>query len=208
MNYSKNKFIAVAVIAGVSGIFGTFSFLGINDGPENNSNLETLGIGAYVTVKAYHEDGTLFQKWEGHNELTNHFRSILVGCITGAFDSNFNFSSCDINGRGVSVFGEGQSGDGNDNISRGQEANFQLVPEGCDEFFAGSCTGWSLEAVFDFNDLDCTPDVDCYDLTLIHSYGLSEDSVFPTINNIAIEPGIPVERNDRIVVTMDFEIPS
>ena len=197
-NYKIGGIVAIAVVVSIVGTLAITSF-------QTNIDVQTqsIGIGAFVTVKAYHEDGTLFQKWEGHNDLFPTAQNALVGCITGLDTTPLGYASCDlsITELKLRVISEADSSSetiiGNPIIS--------LIPEGCDtNNTANLCSGWTMDATFDFNTLVCTPTVDCVKAKELETF---RDGGF-SFNAVFINPEIPIVPNDRLVVTMDFDVPA
>ncbi|MGD8299714.1 MAG: hypothetical protein PVG77_03295, partial [Nitrosopumilaceae archaeon] len=87
MEYRLKIGIIVA-IAFVAGIVGTLSFASYETQteyvlPQSNPADENIGLGAYVIVEAYHEDGTLFHTFEGQNNLTALTLNAISSCATG-----------------------------------------------------------------------------------------------------------------------------
>jgi len=200
-NYKISGIIAIAV---VSSIVGTLALTDFETNSDSNTQTQSIGIGAYVTVRAYHEDGTLFQNFEEHNELTDMTINALVACITGLDTTPSRWDTC--------VFGVHriQLGlfDGFTATSVVQDAIVSPTPENCDfdtEVESDLCTGWTMETTFDFADLSCTENVDCPEAFVLSANTVNIPANFNTID---IDPSIPIVPNDRLVITMDFTIPS
>jgi len=193
--YKISGIVAIAVVAA---IVGTLAFTSYEISSDSNTQTQSIGIGAYVTVEAYHEDGTLFQKWEGHNVLTGLGRNALVSCITGLDTTPFGFSSCDLSINKIELETRSEEDNGIDLIL--EEATISLIPEGCNP--SNDCTGWDMVGMFDFDTLDCTPTVDCFKIINVRS-----STGLITFNAFIVEPNISIVPNDRVAVTMTFDVP-
>lgn len=198
LNFKISGIIAIAVVAAV---VGTLAFTSFETNSNQNSQTQSVGIGAYVTVEAYHEDGTMFQKWEGYNDLTSSAQNALVACITGLDTTPFGHSSCNLGVDSIKIATTPQ--DGPPRVFVTELAEVSLKPDGCNTSTLGpGCTGWEMKSTFDFESLSCTPEVDCLDLFGLNAFG--ETTPF---NLITIEPNIIIIPNDRLVVIMNFTIP-
>lgn len=198
LNYKIGGIVAIAIVASIVGTLAFTSFQTNSD-----SQTQSIGIGAFVTIEAYHGDGTLFQKWEGHNALSVFARNALVGCITGLDDTPGAFESCNLGVDSLFITEEFQDGSGGQGGAL--LAEITPKPDGCNlggqpsEF----CTGWEMKVTKDFESLNCTPTVDCVDIIGLGSYSAYVGNDFNTVEF----PVIPIEPNDRLVVTMTFDIP-
>ena len=149
-NYKIGGIVAIAVIAAIAGTLTITSFQTNSD-----SQTQSIGLGAYVTVEAYHEDGTLFQEWKGHNDLSPVLRNALVSCITGFDTAPAGFDKCNFNINAGSILIQKQN---SGEFTRNNEvAQVNLTPENCDTDFLpleeDFCTGWTMKATFDFDEL-------------------------------------------------------
>ena len=195
--------ITAVVVAFSVGFYVSPSFLVQSD----SDHVQTLGIGANVVVEAYHEDGTLFQKWEGQNDLTIEARNALISCIAGVSATPFIFNSCILNIDDLRVQTITQ-----DTFMTGflvEVATLTLLPTGCSIIdLMPPCTGWELVGVFDFPSAligNCTPTVDCVDVNTASAVDAETSIKF--FNTVEIVPAIPIAPNDRLVVTMTFDVP-
>ncbi len=199
-NFKIGSIVAIAVVAA---IVGTLAFTSYETNSDSPSYTQSVGIGAYVTVEAYHEDGTLFHKWEGHNALSFGSRNSLVACNTGLDNTPNPFGSCqfDINQIGLSI--QNQIDDSFVLDAYTESSTLLPTPDNCDfDVFNNPCTGWTMISTFDFDQLSCTETVDCINVTSASSKG----DIFQ-FNVVLLEPSIPIIPNDRLVVTMNFTIP-
>ncbi len=200
-NYKITGLVAIAVVAAIVGTLTFTSF-------QNNSDLQTqsIGIGAYVTVEAYHEDGTLFQKWEGHNELVAAFRNALVYCITGQGNTPPNIGNCDMDFDSIIIIDENLGPPPQGPVLSSQ---ITFTPENCSvqaTLEIDQCTGWIMTSTFDFDTLSCDPNgSDCPKISDLIAFSSVNNSI---LNSVALDPPINIVPNDRLVVTMDFTIPS
>ena len=86
-----------------------------------------------------------------------------------------------------------------------------MVPENCDDSNNPNfrnCVGWAVVGEFLVPPGDpCTINVDCSELRDLstRSIRFQFDRVY--FNDIVIQPVIPVQPLDRLVVTMNFEVP-
>ena len=210
--FGKMKKSSKYVIAGITAVAVAFS-VGFYVSPSflvqsDSDHVQTLGIGANVVVEAYHEDGTLFQKWEGHNDLDVFARNALVSCITGVSATPTGYNSCILNIDDLRIQFISQ-----DTFTTGflqQAATLTLLPTGCSTTSISSvCNGWELVSTFDFNAaagfVSCTPTVDCIDVNAASAVDLGTSTKF--FNTVLIIPAIPIVPNDRLVVTMTFDVP-
>jgi len=199
-NYKIGGIFAIAVVAA---IVGTLAITSFQTNSDSNTQTQSIGIGAYVTVEAYHEDGTLFQKWEGHNALDNRARNALVGCITGLGTTPPGFLTCNLNVSEMTIFELPQ--DGSSQIFHNEIAVITLKPDLCDVNEADNlCTGWEMKSIFDYDTLSCTSGVDCLDVVAAGAASTTTTN----FNTVPITPVIAIEPNDRLVVTMIFDIPA
>ncbi len=200
-NYKITGLVAIAVVAAIVGTLTFTSF-------QNNSDLQTqsIGIGAYVTVEAYHEDGTLFQKWEGHNDLNVYFRNALVFCITGQGNNPPFIGSCDMDFDSILI----NDTDGDTPFtSETQSSQITFTPENCDPSSSRIqllCTGWIMTSTFDFDTLSCDPNgSDCPKIIQLAAVSAVH---LGTLNFFNLDSIINIVPNDRLLVTMEFTIPS
>lgn len=194
-NYKIGGIVTIAIVAAV---VGTLAFT--SSQTNSDSQTQSIGIGAYVTVEAYHEDGTLFQKFEGHNLLTETSRNSLVACITGLDTTPIGFSSSCVGNVNKLLLRTVYQ---NNSTLRGEvtDAIVSPTPENCDfDDIANLCTGWTMKGTFDFDQLDCTDTVDCLTASQVSAKGVN------SFNILDIDPIIFIVPNDRIAVTMNFTI--
>jgi len=198
-NFKIGGIFAIAVVAA---IVGTLAFTSFQTNSDSNTNTQSIGIGAFVTVEVFNEDGDLSHTWEGHNMLSTEAQNALVKCITGLDSAPFGFDSCVLGVDTIRI------------IAHHEATNVQLpvidkvgtisgIPATCTEGFQKNCTGWSIEATFDFDTLDCTPTVDCIKVTQLITINPPAGGF-----NFVNPPPIPIEPNDRLVVSLTFDIPT
>ena len=210
---NKLKIGAIVVVAFVAGIIGTLSFTSF-DNMEITADSdvspfdESLSIGAYVTVEAYHADGTLYHSWDGHNLLGQAYQNALVGCISGLDTTPSHQITCTKFFDTLALTLRNQSSNavvplGAINTLTPSVAG---LPENCifDHGGQDRCTGWQLEGTFDFAGLDCDAGVNCFNATNTYSSINATNAYF---NTITLDEQIPIGPDDRLIVTMDFSIP-
>jgi hypothetical protein len=209
---NKLKIGLIVAIAFVAGIAGTLSFASFDNSqnvtPQTQPPNQNVGIGAYVIVEAYREDGTLYQKFEGHNALTNLYRNVIVGCTTGLAISPGQFESCNIHANQIILTIHNQTDDSIINPRPIENGTIVELPNGCVSESANgpdNCSGWELTGTFDFNDLSCTPEADCLYVSQISS-GNWTDTYARNINFIDLNPDISIAPNDRLFVNMTFNV--
>jgi len=176
--------VAIVMFAG-----GFFSYSMIEQHNENSLS-QSLAIGGYGIVKAYHTDGTLFYEWEGHNALTPIGINALVGCITGLATTPSGFR-CDT-GMTIKMFLNGPA-----NFHESTQTIQTLVPAGCDIISPNYCNGWNTRGTFDFSSLVCTPGVDC------PSFDKVKAGANNPFNELNVTPQ-EVTPGDIVVVTITF----
>jgi hypothetical protein len=201
LRYTIGGVVAVVLV----GILGTVAFTDIQSDPL--SQTQSVGIGAYVTVEAYHEDGTMFQKWEGHNALQPFARNAIASCITGLDETpSAGAFGCRMDITDIGLHVASQIDNALDIQTYSKNAVVTLTPTACDpdsNSINSICTGWTMKSTFDFNQLSCTPNVDCINVKT----AVSKASNNFEFNRIELNPEVPIIPNDRLVITMDFEIP-
>ena len=198
-NFKIGGIVAIAVVAA---IVGTLAFTSYETNSDSNTNTQSIGIGAFVTVEVFNEDGDLSHTWEGHNALTEEGRNFIARCITGINSSNCPLSPNDIQFK----FHGGSTSFSITTL----DATMTLTPDGCLGSF--DCTGWKLEQTLDYSGTflpdPCESGVDCVVLDKLFSgANLNPFLQFNVIDVGAVEPPVPFVPNDRLVITMNFEIP-
>jgi len=190
--------VGIAFLAGIAGTL-SFSNLGSNS---NSTYSQSVGLGANVLVEIVREDGSK-ETWEGHNELQSWSRNYLVSCITGVDETPDNIGDCVFGADDISI--ELDEGEGT-YLSGYEIGDITLLPEGCStDDSLNFCTGWTISAVFDFINLNCDEGVDCPILKGVVSGDGSTGWYF---NYFAVDPNKEILPNDRVLVQMDFDIPS
>lgn len=204
-NYKIGGIVAIAVVAA---IVGTLAFTSFQTNSDSNTQTQSIGIGAFVTVEVFDEDGNLDQTWEGHNKLGDFTRGVMVLCFSGTFQDETLCSF--INTDNVILFLGNPGQQATDEIVADSTV-LTLAPETClsgDFNTALNCTGWTVIGTYDVPPGPaCTEGVDCQELREIATSmeQLSTGSLF--FNTILLQPFIIVEPGDRVIVTMNFEIP-
>jgi len=206
-NFKIGSIVAIAVVAT---IVGTLAFTSFETNSDSNTNTQSIGIGAFVTVEVFDEDGNLNHTWEGHNKLGDLTRGIMVLCFSGQLEDDILCSF--LNTDSVILF-LGNPGQQNTDKILADSTDITLAPETCwvfgqDSFLdAFNCTGWTVVGTYDVPaGPACTEGVDCQELREIATTTLEDDpDVF--FNTILLQPIIIVEPGDRVIVTMNFEIP-
>ncbi len=206
-NYKIGSIVAIAVVAA---IVGTLAFTSLETNSE--SQTQSIGIGAFVTVEVFDEDGNLDQTWEGHNKLGDLARGIMVLCFSGQLAETVICSS--ISTDDVILFLGDPGQQATDEILA-DSTDVTMAPETCFDFDLGlildalDCTGWTVVGTYDVpSGPACTEGVDCQELREIATSAgtdLGLGNIF--FNSIVLQPVIIVEPGDRVIVTMDFEIP-
>ncbi len=191
------QYSIIGSIAFVMFIGGFFSYSVIGQQNENNLT-QSLALGGYGVIKAYHADGTLFYEWEGHNALTPSGIHTISSCFSSSGDG------LPLGNAGHCTFGTSQivllSGNSEIISNAFVDSDETLLPEGCDPVsFTPLCTGWFTRATIDFTNLSCTPGVDCPILNEVQTW---ISSIIP-FNTIDVTPQ-EITPGDIIVVTMTF----
>jgi hypothetical protein len=203
--------IAVAFVITVGTLSFSFYDISTQDmSSQSNNNNQDIGLGAYVVVEAYHQDGTMYQSWEGHNNLVNSARNALAGCISGMDPTPAAFGTCDAWVDAMHLTAFNQTGDGIISPRPLSNATVILIPEGCNpDNLNSACYQWQATTTFDFDDLECTPTVDCFDVTQVNSGqyflngGFDDIHVFNFVN---VDSSIPIGPMDRLFVNMTFTV--
>ncbi len=191
------QYSIICSIAFVMFVGGFFSYSMIGQQNEN-SLAQSLALGGYGVVKAYHADGTLFYEWEGHNALVPRGIHVLTSCFSGV---GLPFNTANLCTGGIFRI---------DLTDKVNDSNFQLIdsassvqtilPVGCDPGSANPlCTGWSSRGTLDFSNLICTPGVDCPTFNEVNTrlVGLAP------FNSLDVTPQ-EITPGDIIVVTITF----
>ena len=208
-NYKIGGIVAIAVVAT---IVGTLAFTSLETNSDSNTNTQSIGIGAFVTVEVFDEDGNLDHTWEGHNQLGNLARGIMVICFSGSLGDSVECSF--IRTDNVVLFLGNPGQQATDEIVA-DSTDVIMVPETCfdfdsvDFFDALDCTGWTVVGTYDVPPGPaCTEGVDCQELREIAT-SMEGDFIVGTdiFNSIVLQPIIIVEPGDKVIVTMNFEIP-
>jgi hypothetical protein len=209
---NKLKIGVIVAVAFSVGIIGTLSITNFDNNETNfdsqSPTEQSLAIGAYVTVDAFHEDGTLYQKTEGHNLLGQLPQNIIVGCLSGLDTTPTAGFSCSNFYDTLFLSLKNQTTE--TSLPRGSintlSPSITGSPEDCvfDNGGVDRCTGWKLEATFDFAGLDCESGVTCYNATASSSI-MNSSGIF--FNQLIFDEEVPVGPDDRLIVTMDFSVP-
>ncbi len=135
--------VAVAAVLFVSGFYSYPTFSSNNDTQE----FETIKLGAFVSLEAYHSDGTLYNSWQGHNALTDEAKHVIGTCLTGAFAfdaSNFCARHLEIP---ILLSDAIPPENWADHL---QNPTVTYQPVGCvPNSFDIFCTGWEIEGTYD-----------------------------------------------------------
>jgi len=190
--------IGIAFVAGIAGTL-SFSILGSNSNP---TYAQSVGLGANVLVEIIREDGSK-ETWQGHNDLQTWSQNFLVSCITGIDETPYAISDCVFSADDMALeIDEGEGGF----LTGPEPGDITLLPEGCDTDTGNNlCTGWTITAIFDYIDLNCEEGVDCPILTGVVS---TDGASGVNFNYFAVETTPEILPNDRVLVQMDFDVPS
>lgn len=186
---------------------------------------EDLAVGAYVAVRAYHADGSLYAMWEGHNALTGEGKMAIVGCLSG-LDTTPNTASNVANSSTgcTSLTHLLRIADSVSGFSATKLATKSVPvlssftgPISCqtDRSAAGvpfPCTSWKLEATFD-SEITQAANID--GVAAVTEFGAGSGTFLgvpisvaaPEFNRIAITPAIAVAAGDRLIITLNFNVP-
>lgn len=186
---------------------------------------EDLAVGAYVAVRAYHADGSLFAVWEGHNALTGEGKAAIVGCLSG-LDTTPNTAPNIANSSTgcTSLTHLLRIADSASGFSATKPATKSLPvfstvvgPTPCqtDRSHGGvpsPCTSWKLEATFD-TEITQAASIDV--VSTVTEFGAGSGTILgqpisvaaPEFNRIAISPAIAVAAGDRLIITLNFNVP-
>jgi len=198
------KSIQYSIIGGIAAVMfvGGFFVYPMTD-TQNNNLSQSLALGGYGVVEAYHADGTLFYEWEGHNLIFDLTKSAISACLSGVdVTPNFGRYTCTEMIRFMSLIDTTQG------ITIAIEPVIQtLLPVGC-LADAGSpqgvCLGWEVRATFDFTDLSCTTNIDCPIFNAIVT--LANNDIPPiAFNSISPTPQ-QITPGDIIVVRISFNL--
>ena len=208
-NFKIGVIVAVAFVAGIVGTlsFANFDTPTENVTPQSNPTDQNVGIGAYVIVEAYHEDGTLYQKFEGHNDLSTSARNAIVACATAIDTAPANFQSCDTWNNAFQLSGSYHSNQ-TTVLPRPVQSvtSVVLLPLVCDTqstTASGDCDGWEITGTFDFDELS---DINSFNATQIFSGKF--DGNFRAFNIIDLigDDQISINPMDRLFVNMTFSV--
>ena len=201
---NKRKIGAIVAASFVAGILGTLSINGLQtnvDSPTSYS--QSVDVGANVLVEIIHEDGTK-DVWEGHNNLEPYAKNFLVACITGLDTTPFGTNDCTFDADNVRILTYANYDP--PQYSDPVQGTITPQPGGCDfDDENNLCTGWNITAIFDFVNLECEPGPDCPALVGVASGGDTFETLF---NRFSVNPEKPILPNDRVLVSMDIDIPT
>ena len=199
-NFKIGGIVAIAIVAAV---VGTLAFTNIDSSSNSDSQTQSVGIGAFVTVEVFNEDGILSHTWEGHNALVHEGRNALAHCISGVdVDERCAFGIDELQ---IDVLTPGPPlAPDHPNLVFGLPIT--LTPDGC----TSRCTGWESVVTHDYADTQLPnpcEDLGCPELVTLRSFWDPESHSRLNFNVIQVDPPVPFEPNDRMVITMAFEIP-
>jgi len=192
------KSIQYSIIGGIAAVMfvGGFFAYPMTE-PQNNNLSQTLALGGYGVVEAYHADGTLFYEWEGHNTLQSPAKNAISSCLSGIdvtpIGGNHPCTGMieSIQIRGINLF-------------ETQTPIQTLLPLGCnsdgDVLGEPVCDGWQVRGTFDFTSLSCTPGNDCPVLNSVRTNISNSPFNLLSVTSQEITPG------DIVAVTISFNI--
>ncbi len=190
------QYSIIGSIAFVMFVGGFFSYSMI--GQQNETSLtQSLALGGYGVVKAYHADGTLFYEWEGHNALHPFAINAISSCLVGLDTVPSGHSNC------TSMITRMQLRSTSNGGVSGASTEFvthTLLPPSCDSNSNSNlCNGWETRATFDFASLSCTAGSDCPTLGFVRTLN-TPGAEFNSLDvaDQEITPG------DIVVVTIGF----
>ncbi len=194
--------VAAAVLIGaivlLSGFFSYQVF--INKG--NAAHSDSIPIGGYVVVKAYHADGQLYATWQGHNTLYVDAVNAIAVCFSGQSSSPEYWNSCSPMTPEVQLGGYYSSTVGEPPLTA--TATNSLLPVSCSPTGnPPTCTGWQTTGTITFpstliNGLQYPFIVD-----EAGANGPSTGVPFDTVN---VSPIITANAGDSLVITVTFSI--
>lgn len=195
--------VVIAAMMLVSGLIAYRALVPTGNGARNAPlGSESLPIGGYAVIQAYHSNGQLYATWQGHNTLYVSAVNALAQCLSGNSTTPNLFGSC--SGFTSSIFLDTASF-----VEYKVNAVNTMTPTGCTPIGnPPNCSGWQAQATFDFSTI--TPD----------SASSSQTNTFPASFNragtyapsfvpfdlITITSPVTVNQGDRLVVTISFSV--
>lgn len=196
---ARKRMVAAAVLIGAMVLLGGFVSYTLVNGKGKGGLGESIPIGGYVVVKAYHADGQLYATWQGHNSLYEWAVSAIAECMSGQGSSPEGFDTCSGMTPNVWAYDDGTS-----EPTVTATATNTLLPAGCSTTSnPPTCTGWQSTGTIVFS--ASTPSGISYPYSVNQGGAAAQESYIP-FDTVSISPAITANAGDSLVITVTFSI--
>jgi hypothetical protein len=194
--------VAAAVLIGMMLFAGGFFSYQVFLSKGSQSHQESIPLGGYVVIRAYHADGQLYATWQGHNTLYVDAVNAIAECMSGASSTPEWFDTCSPMTSNVWLGGYVNSNTGEPPLT-GTASN-TLLPAACSPTGnPPSCTGWQTTGTVIFP--ATIPNGGSYPYTVNEAGASGNEAVIP-FDIVQISPTITANAGDTLVITVTFSI--